>query len=374
GVRYGAAVFIFPIGDAPNPQGYRPWVTWLLIAANVLVYVVFTLPQSYELLAPTDPAFQDYLELVRQLVPEGTDLSMLTVTRWDLSVYEYGFRPSAPNLFDLFSSMFMHAGLAHLGGNMLFLWIYGDNVEHRLGRTWFLLAYLATGVLATLAFAAWEGFASSVPLVGASGAISGVLGLYFVSFPRNVVKMFVLLLPFFVNTVVLPAWVVLGVYVLFDNLVPLLFAGSATGVAYGAHLGGFVAGMGVAWAVSARGISMPTSAPRGQTGQVVELPRSGDDSLEGIVADADRLIAAGRPRSGLTMLVRRHDRSDPGERGQLALAIGQRLLRLGRVTEAYQWLVQALRNPASRAAAASELQQLDLPPQLLTRLGLTPRG
>ncbi|MEO0599944.1 MAG: rhomboid family intramembrane serine protease [Myxococcota bacterium] len=367
-------MFIFPIGDAPNPQGFRPWVTWLLIAANVLVYVVFTLPQSYELLAPTDPAFLDYLELVRQLVPEGTDLSMLTVTQWDLSVYEYGFRPSAPNLFDLFSSMFMHAGLAHLGGNMLFLWIYGDNVEHRLGRTWFLLAYLATGVVATLAFAAWEGFASGVPLVGASGAISGVLGLYFVSFPRNVVKMFVLLLPFFVNTIVLPAWVVLGVYVLFDNLVPLLFAGSATGVAYGAHLGGFVAGMGVAWAVSARGISMPESAPRGQSGQVVELSRSGDDSLDGIVADADRLIAAGRPRSGLTMLVRRHDRSDPGERGQLALAIGRRLLRLGRVTEAYQWLVQALRNPASRSAAANELEQLDLPPQLLTRLGLTPRG
>ncbi len=365
-------MFILPIGDAPNPQGFRPWLTWLLLAANVLVYVVFTLPQSLEQLPPTDPTVQAYLDFVRSLAP-GIDPTLYPITQWDLTVFEYGFRPSDWSIADLFSSMFMHAGFAHLAGNMLFLWIYGDNVEHRLGRLWYLAAYLGTGVAATLTFAAWEGFASPVPLVGASGAISGVLGLYFVSFPRNVVRMFVVLLPFFINTIVLPAWVVLGVYVLFDNLVPLLFSGSATGVAYGAHLGGFVAGMLVAWAVSARGLSMPGARTRPRSspapGQVIPMPQ-GADSVESIIAEADKLIDAGRPRSGLTMLVRRCDRSGPGDRGRLAFAIGQRLLRLGRVTEAYQWLVQALRDPASHADAANELRRLDLPPQLLARLGL----
>jgi len=366
-------VFILPIGDAPNPQGYRPWVTWLLIAANVLVYLLVTLPQSLDTLPLTDPRAQDYLDFVRTLYPPGTDFGLVGVTRWDLTVLEHGFRPSQPAVLDLFASMFMHAGFAHLAGNMLFLWIYGDNVEHRLGRLAYLGAYLGTGIVATLAFAAWESFDSPVPLVGASGAISGVLGLYFVSFPRNVVRMFVVLLPFLVNTIVLPAWVVLGVYVLFDNLVPLLFSSSATGVAYGAHLGGFLAGMGVAWAVSARGISMPEAAPRRREprGQVIEAPRmSGGTDVASVIADADALIAQGRPRSGLTLLVRRHDRSGPGDRGQLALAVGQRLIRLGRVTEGYQWLVQALRDPASRDAAARELRGLDLPPQLLARLGL----
>ncbi|MEN0062581.1 MAG: rhomboid family intramembrane serine protease [Myxococcota bacterium] len=369
-------MLILPIGDAPNPQGYRPWVTWLLIAANVLVYLGITLPQGMETIPLTDPVARDYLEFVRSFIDPSTDLATVGISAWDLTVFQYGFRPADPSALDLFTSMFMHAGLGHLGGNMLFLWIYGDNAEHRLGRLGFLIAYLATGIVATVAFATWEGWASDTPLVGASGAISGVLGIYFVAFPRNVVRMFVVLLPFLINTIVLPSWVVLGVYVLFDNLVPFLFSSSESGVAYGAHLGGFVAGMVVAWAVSARGLSMPGRSeggakPKPAQGQVIEMPtRDADSGLAGVIRDADVLIDQGRARSGLTLLVRRHDRSGPGERGRLALAIAQRLLKMGRVTEAYQWLVQALRDPASQEEAAQELRGLDLPPQLLARLGL----
>jgi len=367
-------VFILPIGDLPNPPGFRPWVTWLLIAANVLVYLLVTLPQSFAMLSLTDPAAHQYLEFVRTLVPAGTDLSRVGVSQWDLTVFEYGFRPAQPSLVDLFLSMFMHAGLAHLAGNMLFLWIYGDNVEHKLGRLRYLAAYLGTGIVATIAFAAWGAFASSVPLVGASGAISGVLGLYFVWYPRNVVRMFVVLLPFLINTIVLPAWVVLGAYVLFDNLVPLLFSESASGVAYGAHLGGFLGGALIAWGTSTRGIGLPrvgSRRDRRPKGEVIAAPGLfGGSDVRSAIADADVLVDQGRSRAALTLLARRHDRAGPGDRGQLALAIGQRLTRLGRVTEGFQWLVKALRDPGSRDQAARELRKLELPPQLLERLGL----
>jgi len=123
---------------------------------------------------------------------------------------------------------------------MLFLWIYGDNVEHRLGTIRFLFWYLATGVAATLSHALFA-MKSPLPMVGASGAISGVLGFYFVWFPRNRVK-FLVLLPFFLHVVLVPAWIALGLYLLVDNLLPLFVAQSGAGVAYGAHIGGFVAG------------------------------------------------------------------------------------------------------------------------------------
>ena len=121
---------------------------------------------------------------------------------------------------DLFTSMFMHAGFMHLLGNMVFLWVYGDNVEHRLGRVGFLFSYLLTGIAATLAFAGVAGN-SGTPLVGASGAISGVLGLYFLLFPGNRVRVLVFL-GWFITTIMLPARIVLGIYVVIDNILPLV--------------------------------------------------------------------------------------------------------------------------------------------------------
>jgi hypothetical protein len=145
--------------------------------------------------------------------------------------------------------MFLHASWLHLGGNMLFLWIFGDNVEHRLGRIGYLLAYLGCGVAATLFFALFAQ-GSKVPMLGASGAISGVLGFYFLWFPRNRVKVFVFLFPFIMNTFLVPARLVLGFFLLIDNLLPFLISGGAsTGVAHGAHIGGFVAGLALAYGI-----------------------------------------------------------------------------------------------------------------------------
>lgn len=252
----------FPFGDTPNPQGFRPWVTWVLIALNVLAYLVWALPLSTEPIRITDPEAQAWVQALAPSLPEGLPPAQLLLgaTAYDLFTFAHGYKPAAPELSDLFSSIFLHAGLLHLAGNMLMLWIYGDNVEHRLGRPLYLLAYLGTGVLANLAFAALSPD-SMVPLVGASGAISGVLGMYALWFPRNQVKVFVALFPFFMRVVLVPAWLVLGIFVLMDNVLPLL-AGAGGGVAYGAHLGGFFAGMGVAALVSWTGFGLgPAGRP-----------------------------------------------------------------------------------------------------------------
>ncbi|MCL4819676.1 MAG: rhomboid family intramembrane serine protease [Vicinamibacteria bacterium] len=246
---------LLPIGDAPNPKG-TPWVTWALILANVLVYVLVSVPLGARRADVRDPALREYVEVVVGL--SGGEVSprqvALQTSAYDLFTFEHGYRPSAPQLADLVTCMFLHGGFMHLVGNMLFLWIYGDNVERRLGAIPYLLAYLATGAMGTLSHALV--FSDSpVPLVGASGAISGLLGLYFVWFPRNSVRMLMLFPPFVMQVIEVPARFVLGAYVVFDNLLPFLAAGHG-GVAHGAHLGGFVGGAALAWWLN-RGVSAP---------------------------------------------------------------------------------------------------------------------
>ncbi len=233
-----------PIGDTPNPPG-TPFVTWALIAANVAVFVLVTLPLSGRGVNAGDPLLYEYIRILgeRNLPPE---LILQNISAYDLFVIRYGFRPAEASILTLFSAMFLHANFMHLFGNMLFLWIYGDNVEHRLGPAGFLFAYLITGVASTGFFSLFN-LASQVPMIGASGAISGVLGFYFVWFKRNHVKVFVFLFPFLMNTFLIPARIVLGFYLVVDNLFPFLFSSpGAGGVAYGAHIGGFVAGMAIA--------------------------------------------------------------------------------------------------------------------------------
>ena len=231
-----------PIGDSPNPPG-TPWVTYLLIAANVLVYIVL-FPLGMQSPDLDDPALLEYLSMLAQerdwSIREVSQLAR-EVSLYDLVVYRHGFKPAEPSLVNMFSSMFLHGGLIHLLGNMLFLWIYGDNVEHRLGRWRFLLAYLGTGVVAAFGDGMIR-MGSSIPSVGASGAISGVLGFYFIWFPRNRVRVWVFLFPFFADVWELRARLVLGFYILFNNVVPLLLTAGGGGVSYGAHIGGFVAG------------------------------------------------------------------------------------------------------------------------------------
>jgi membrane associated rhomboid family serine protease len=241
-----------PIGDAPNPKG-TPFVTWALIAVNVAAFLLLNVPLGARQADFSSPAFREYVEVMSRELPGRVDVRQLAAqtSEYDLFAFEHGFRPSAPQAVDLLTCMFLHGGFMHLFGNMLFLWIYGDNVERRLGAIGYLAAYLGTGIAATLAHALV--FRSSeVPLVGASGAISGVLGFYFVFFPRNVVRMLVFLPPFLMQVFQIPARLVLGMYLLVDNLLPFLFAGEG-GVAHGAHIGGFIAGAAVALAMAHAG-------------------------------------------------------------------------------------------------------------------------
>lgn len=237
---------LLPVGDTPNPRG-RSYVNISLIALNLAVFGLVTLPQS--VLPPdlNDPLLLEYLRAIGAQGGVPVRSILEHVSAYDLLVFRYGYRPGDPSLLTLFSAMFLHGGWMHLAGNMLFLYIYGDNVEHRLGRLNYLLVYLGTGIAATLFFAVFVP-GSQVPLIGASGAISGVLGCYFIWFPRNKVKIFVFLFPFLMNTVLVPARWVLGFYLLIDNLIPFLLNGGAgSGVAHGAHLGGFFAGAALAW-------------------------------------------------------------------------------------------------------------------------------
>jgi membrane associated rhomboid family serine protease len=232
----------FPIGDTPNPRHFRPYANYAIILANILVYVLISFPLSLKQADIHDQAFLSYLRVVLREVPDADPLEIAQQTsQYDLFVFEHGYKPGAPALDDLFFSLFLHGNLAHLLGNMLFLWIFGDNVEHRLGRLGYLVNYLVMGVIATLFFSLFAS-KSLTPMVGASGAISGVMGVYFVSFPRNRVKLFVFLFPFLFDVFLIPARFVIGMFILFDNLLPFIL-GARTGVAYGAHLGGFLGGL-----------------------------------------------------------------------------------------------------------------------------------
>jgi len=236
-----------PLGDEPNPRGI-PVVTYTLIGINVAVFLFVTLPLSGVRPAPDDPVLWEYLTaLGPQLSPRMEERLLLQLSAYDLVVFSYGFRPAAPDVIALLTSLFLHGGFMHLAGNMLFLWIYGDNVEHRLGPARYLVAYLGTGILATLSHAVLD-FGSVIPMVGASGAISGVLGFYFIWFPRNRVRLWIMLFPFFMHVIYAPARLVLGMYLVIDNLLPFLATRGAGGggVAYGAHIGGFIAGLAYA--------------------------------------------------------------------------------------------------------------------------------
>jgi rhomboid family protein len=200
---------MFPIGDDNSTRRSTPYVTYVLIAINVLVFLL---------------ELQNGQEFIRE---------------WAFVPVRFSADPAA-NVPTLFSAMFMHGGWLHLGGNMLYLWIFGDNVEDRFGHLKYLLFYLSAGLAATFAqyFFLPE---SNVPNVGASGAIAGVLGAYILMFPHRRVN--VLLGR---SVVAMPALVVLGFWIVLQLIsgVGSIATTDANmgGVAYMAHIGGFVAG------------------------------------------------------------------------------------------------------------------------------------
>ena len=275
-----------PIGDAPNPKGI-PFVTYTLVALNVAVFLLFNVPLGSRRADVTDPAFREYVEVMARELEGRADVRQLVdqTSAYDLFAFEHGYRPAAPQATALLTCMFLHGSLMHLFGNMLFLWIYGDNVERRLGAIPYLFSYLLTGAAATLTHSLV--FSSSeMPLVGASGAISGVLGFYFVFFPRNTVRMLAFLPPFLMQVFEIPARFVLGVYLLVDNLLPFIFTGEG-GVAHGAHIGGFVAGGLVAWVMDRRGL-----AARPADIEAPEAPPTGAGAVRAALADGRHEDAA----------------------------------------------------------------------------------
>ena len=360
-----------PISDSPNPRG-TPVVTWALIAVNVVVYLLVSLPLTATRPAPDDPLLREYVEVLVHVagVPPS---ELVHVTAYDLFVFDHGYRPVDADWADLIVSMFLHAGLMHLVGNMLFLWIYGDNVEHRLGRIAFLVAYLGTGCIATLTHAAFDA-GSPLPMIGASGAISGVLGFYFLFFPRNVVRLLVALFPFFVDVIVVPARLVLGFYLLIDNLLPFLVTSGAGGggVAYGAHLGGFVAGLGAAWVIDRRERDVrpreyrrparpaqPATSPAAEVSALVARDRwpeaaeayfAADEAIDHELASGDALALGawlaqnGHPSAALSVfrrVLRRHPRGPAAARAHVGAGWVQ-LRSLGRPTAAWQHFLDAL--------------------------------
>ncbi len=164
----------------------------------------------------------------------------------------YGLVPYAVlhgnQVYTFFTSMFLHADIIHLGGNMLFLYVFGDNVEDTFGHVRYLVFYFISGVAASLMhiFAVLNTADRSIPTIGASGAISGVLGAYLVLYPRS--RVLTLVFTFWITIVAIPAVIFLGLWFAFQFLYGTM-AGPGGGVAYWAHIGGFIAGMffGVAW-------------------------------------------------------------------------------------------------------------------------------
>jgi membrane associated rhomboid family serine protease len=207
---------MIPIRD-DIPTRETPVVNYLLIAVNVIVYLVMALV--------------------------GPEAQEAIVNRYAMIPANFADGVTLAEIFTIFTSMFMHAGLAHLGGNMIYLWVFGDNVEDRLGHFQYLVFYLVGGVVASLTHLFTNG-GSDIPTVGASGAIAAVLGAYLVYYPYSRIATWVPL-GYFYRLTLLPAAVVLGfwfVLQLFDGVMALGGA-DVGGVAVWAHVGGFVAGM-----------------------------------------------------------------------------------------------------------------------------------
>jgi membrane associated rhomboid family serine protease len=214
---------MFPVGDDDSDRGGAiPFVTWGLIALNVLAFLL-------EINRPSEAALQSFIQawgVVPREYAQGRDLAPLI---------------PAPFWTTLLTSMFLHGGWLHLGGNMLYLWIFGDNLERAMGAIKFGIFYMVCGLAASAAHILFN-LNAAMPAVGASGAISGVLGGYLLLFPKNRVRVLTR-----AGVTHVPALVVLGLWIVLQ-----LFSGIGTvartsetggGVAYMAHIGGFAAGL-----------------------------------------------------------------------------------------------------------------------------------
>lgn len=231
---------LFPIGDDNSDRKITPYINYLLVAVNVFVFIFFQA-------AGNDLQFTYAYATVPAEIITGKDFVTLPQIVIDPHTgYQFelpGLQSTpVPVYFTLFTAMFMHGGWAHLAGNMLYLWIFGDNIENRLGHMRYLIFYLLCGLIASLSHVFSTVMLSQnslVPSLGASGAISGVLGAYLLLFPMRKVR--VILLWFIVSV---PALLALGLWIGFQVVsgMGMLGGEESGGVAYAAHIGGFIAG------------------------------------------------------------------------------------------------------------------------------------
>jgi membrane associated rhomboid family serine protease len=231
---------VFPIGDDNTDRQIFPYVTIALIAANVFVFTVL------QGMGANDDFTMAYVQVPAEII-SGQDIvttdsiRAIQTPQGMVEVPVPGLRPTPiPPWMTLFTAIFMHGSIMHLLGNMWFLWLFGDNIEDDMGHVKYLLFYLATGVLASIAFVALNstGEAAVTPCLGASGAISGVLGAYLVLHPYRRVS--VILIRMIVDV---PAYVAVGIWFLFQVVSGVFDSSGGGGVAYSAHVAGFIAGM-----------------------------------------------------------------------------------------------------------------------------------
>jgi len=232
---------MFPIGDDNSDRTTTPYVNYILIALNVIVFVFL------QGLSGDSPFTYSYATVPGEIL-SGHDIVTSARVITDPSTGDRFTMPglgptNIPVYFTLITSMFMHGGLAHIGGNMLYLWIFGDNIENAIGHKRYLLFYLLCGIIASLSHVFATKFLGQnvlIPSLGASGAISGVLGAYILLFPKRRVTMFL----FRFITHVSAFWAI-GIWIVFQiiNGLGMLGGSEAGGVAYAAHVGGFLAGL-----------------------------------------------------------------------------------------------------------------------------------
>jgi membrane associated rhomboid family serine protease len=222
---------LLPLGDDNTTRRITPIVTYALIAINVLVFI-------YQLI---DPRFTYGYSVVPAEITQGRDIAQtVRIGRESVTLYP----GPTPIYLTLLTAMFMHGGFMHIAGNMLYLWIFGDNVEDRMGHVKFLIFYLLCGLAASLTHIFFDPN-SLIPSLGASGAIAGVLGAYLVLHPHQRVRVLVPL-GFFSQLTELPAIIVIGFWALLQFLSgfgSIANTAQTGGVAYMAHVGGFVAGL-----------------------------------------------------------------------------------------------------------------------------------
>jgi membrane associated rhomboid family serine protease len=233
---------LFPIGDDNRERTITPYVNYLLILANILVFVFL---QDFG----NNIRFTYSYATVPEEIITGKDIVTKDQSFQDpasgqvYTIPGLGITPVSVYL-TLLTSIFMHGSIAHIFGNMIFLWIFGDNIENRTGHLRYLIFYLICGILASLAHVySTEAFGGNllIPTLGASGAISGVLGAYILLYPRKRVSV---ILFYFITD--MPAIAAIGIWFLFQLISGLGFLGSGAqggGIAYGAHIGGFISGI-----------------------------------------------------------------------------------------------------------------------------------